>query len=189
MYHVVRGDPNMKMVQVHFRIPADKHKRIRDHGGYGVLQKICEVAVDHYLMECSLSGCDDELRLEIEEIRSRIQVERTRERLMHACMEEIAPGFAPAIAKNGLKRTILHEITREVREWWFTRFRVVPSDDEIREAVKDYVAETTVSLDCIRGDQVQRTMDQWIADHLEIKADPVMCQGRDIGGAREDCEI
>jgi hypothetical protein len=189
MYHVVRVGANMKTDQVHFRIDPAKHRALKENGGYGIIQMLGDIAVDDYLMTCPISGLSDEARIEIEEIRLKINRERTRKRIMAACMKEVAGGHMGVVAKFGLRRKLLQEITQAAREWWYEKFQVLPSDPEIHAAIKEYYVDNQPDLDVLRGEQVQRTMEDYVATHLEMKAAPATVMGRDIGGAREDCEV
>jgi hypothetical protein len=179
----------MKPRHTTVNLDDEKVARAREIGGYGILTTICTIALDDFLATCPISGLSDEARIEIEEIRLKINRERTRKRIMAACMKEVAGGHMGVVAKFGLRRKLLQEITQAAREWWYEKFQVLPSDPEIHAAIKEYYVDNQPDLDVLRGEQVQRTMEDYVATHLEMKAAPVIVMGRDIGGAREDCEV
>ncbi len=179
----------MKRTQLKVEIDAEKVRRVKEHGGYGILNQIVEMAIDCYLMEAPLAGYNEDLRLGIEEIRAKIERDRTRQRFMQICMKETIDRNMGGIAAKGLTRPMLKDLTDGVREWWFNNLRVVPHDKEIHEAIRTYVSEHQVDLDVLRGEQVQKTMEDYIKEHLDQKSASAMCLGHELGGAREDCEL
>ena len=157
-------------------------------GGRGIITTLCNDTLREFVeMNFDNSSLSNENKRKIANIRAKYnKINTENEIIRESWTKFIRPKFEAAIARNGMKKTMMGELIENAKNWIIEKYDRLPTDTEIDETFKEIYKEQYYDFQLIRAilftkqriladerikseEEQNEVLETWIEKNLRMK--------------------